>query len=100
MIHILIADDEKPARFGMAKALANAGYEISEANDGQAALEAIQTKLPDLVFLDLNMPKLEGRDVLRRLGPATRDCEIVRGRPTARHRAASRPSVGTSTPGR
>ena len=77
MIHILIADDEKPARFGMAKALANAGYEISEADDGQLALEAIQTKLPDLVFLDLNMPKLEGRDVLRRLGPATRDCEIV-----------------------
>jgi DNA-binding NtrC family response regulator len=77
MIRILIADDEPAARFGLRKALAQADYELLEAPDGAAALEAIQSQLPDLVFLDLNMPGLEGRDVLKRLGPATRDCEIV-----------------------
>jgi DNA-binding NtrC family response regulator len=77
MIRILIADDEPAARFGLRKALAGAEHELVEAADGPAALEAIQSQLPDLVFLDLNMPGLEGRDVLRKLGPAARDAEIV-----------------------
>jgi DNA-binding NtrC family response regulator len=74
---ILIADDEQPARFGMVRALAREGWEILEAADGRAALELIRTALPDLVFLDLAMPALDGRSVLRELGPAARTCEIV-----------------------
>src|ERR1700738_43256 len=76
-LKILIADDERAARFGMAKALAQGGYEIIEAADGQAALEAIRTSLPDLVFLDLTMPALDGQGVLRELAGPPAGCDIV-----------------------
>jgi CheY-like chemotaxis protein len=66
-LRILIADDERAARYGMAKALAPAGYEIAEAVDGPAALDAIRSGAHDLVFLDLNMPGLDGQGVLRQL---------------------------------
>jgi DNA-binding NtrC family response regulator len=65
---ILIADDEQAARYAMKRALESTSYDVEEASDGQAALEAIQTGSYDLVFLDLSMPKLEGREVLRQLG--------------------------------
>ena len=76
-LKILIADDEQAARFGMARALAQGGYQIALAADGPAALEAIRTCLPDLVFLDLNMPGLDGRGVLRELSGGGSACEIV-----------------------
>lgn len=76
-LHILLADDEKPARFGMKRALTHENYVVSEAEDGVAALEAIRTRAPDLVFLDLNMPGLDGQSVLRELGTQSRSCEII-----------------------
>lgn len=66
-LRILIADDEKAARFGLAKALAQGGHRIIEASDCRSAIDAIRTQLPDLVFLDLNMPDGDGRSVLREL---------------------------------
>ncbi|HUG91191.1 MAG TPA: sigma-54 dependent transcriptional regulator [Planctomycetaceae bacterium] len=77
MLRILLADDEQPARVGMARALRQSAAELLEAADGPAALEAIRTRAPDLVFLDLNMPGLTGQSVLRELGPAARQTEIV-----------------------
>ena len=76
-LHILIVDDEKPARYGMNRALARPEYEIQEATDGQAALAAIRTGVPDLVFLDLTMPGLDGLGVLRELGQSRGRCEII-----------------------
>ena len=76
-LKILIADDEQAARFGMARALAQPGFQIIEAADGPAALEAIRIRLPDLVFLDLNMPGLDGRGVLKELATNKPPCEIV-----------------------
>ena len=76
-LKILIADDEQAARFGMARALSQPGYQIIEAADGPAALEAIRTGFPDLVFLDLNMPGLDGRGVLKELATNKPPCEIV-----------------------
>jgi DNA-binding NtrC family response regulator len=66
-LRILIADDEGPARFGMARALKKSGYEIVEAENGQAALELLRSQAIDLVFLDLSMPVLGGLEVLRAL---------------------------------
>ena len=77
MLRILIADDEQPARIGMARALRSSGGEILEAADGPAALDAIRTQTPDLVLLDLNMPGMNGQAVLRALGPLVRQTEIV-----------------------
>ena len=76
-VSILIADDEKAARYGMAKALARFGEKILEAEHGTAALEIIQNERPDLVFLDLNMPELDGRGVLRALQGTEHGSEII-----------------------
>ena len=75
-LRILIADDEKAARFGLAKALARDGYVLSEAADIAATRAAIAGELPDLVFLDLRMPDGEGREVLRDFDGKP-PCEIV-----------------------
>ena len=74
-LRILIADDEKAARYGLAKALAQGSYHIIEAADVASTREAIRTQLPELVFLDLRMPDGDGRAVLRDGAP--RACEIV-----------------------
>jgi len=66
-LRILIADDEAPARFGMARALKKPGYEILEAENGQAALDLLRSQAIDLVFLDLSMPVVNGLNVLRAL---------------------------------
>jgi DNA-binding NtrC family response regulator len=76
-LRILIADDERAARFGMVKALASAEYAVAEAADGRAALDAIRAGAADLVFLDLNMPELSGQQVLRELADKATGCEIV-----------------------
>ncbi len=75
-LRILIADDEKAARYGLAKALAREGHHLDEAGDVAATRHAIRALLPDLVFLDLRMPDGDGRDVLRDFadGPP---CEVV-----------------------
>lgn len=73
---ILIVDDEQAARFGMAKALKHRDYDLIEAGDGRAALEAIRNEMPDLVFLDLTMPEMSGKDVLGELS-GENTCEII-----------------------
>lgn len=74
---LLIVDDEAPARHGMVRALRREGWAIVEAENGRIAVDLIRTQRPDLVFLDLNMPELDGLGVLRELGSATQTTEIV-----------------------
>ncbi len=64
---ILIADDETNARYGMSKALRKEGRRILEADNGRTALEIIQRESPHLVFLDINMPQLDGLSLLSEL---------------------------------
>lgn len=64
---ILIADDKASSRELVRTILENLGYVIEEASDGVEALEAVQTSSPDLVLLDLQMPRLTGQEVLTRL---------------------------------
>ena len=73
-IRTLIVDDEPLAREGLQSLLEHdAEIElIGTASDGQSALEAIQTRSPDLVFLDVQMPKRDGFGVLAELKPAER----------------------------
>jgi DNA-binding response OmpR family regulator len=65
--HILIADDETAITANLAPFLERAGFRVSIAADGQTALERIQSYPPDLAVLDVLMPRLDGREVLRRL---------------------------------
>ena len=64
---VLIADDDAAIRRGISKLLENAGFAVSEAADGIAALKAIQEQQYDLVFLDIWMPHLSGLEVLARI---------------------------------
>ncbi len=64
---ILLVDDEMPFRQIYRDALKMDGYQIIEAEDGQEALEIIEKQRPDLVLLDLVLPKLSGYDVLVKL---------------------------------
>lgn len=61
---ILIVDDEKAARYGMRKILQKDNFVISEAKDGADALQIIKTSPPQLIFLDINMPQLDGLKTL------------------------------------
>ncbi len=64
---ILIVDDEKAARFGMKLALEKDGYKVMEASDGIGAFDVIKSKCPSLIFLDINMPKIDGIQVLEEI---------------------------------
>jgi two-component system OmpR family response regulator len=64
---ILIVDDDPHIRQVLSFALAKAGMETQEAADGESALDAIAARRPDLVVLDINMPRMTGLDVCRRL---------------------------------
>jgi two-component system OmpR family response regulator len=67
---ILIVDDDPHIRQVLSFALAKAGMETSEAGDGEAALSAVSARKPDLVVLDINMPRMDGLEVCRRLRAA------------------------------
>lgn len=61
---ILIADDRPSSRELLRVVLERTGYDVLEAPDGEAALDLIRNREPDLVLLDLQMPKLDGIAVL------------------------------------
>jgi DNA-binding NtrC family response regulator len=76
-LRILIADDERPARFALRRALACDDYEIVEAEDGAAVVEFIRAAAIDLVFLDLTMPVRNGLEVLREVRDLIRTTEVI-----------------------
>lgn len=71
-VSVLVVDDSPVFRRGMGRAVEiHVGLElVGEAHGGEAALEAIERLRPDVVFLDLRMPDLDGFDVLERLRDA------------------------------
>ena len=64
---ILVVDDEPSIREVVSIYLRRAGYEVVVASDGQAALTVLEQQPPDLVVLDLMLPKVDGLDIARRL---------------------------------
>lgn len=64
---ILVVDDEKPIRRLLRTSLSAEGYEVIEAEDGNAALAAAAKEKPDAVLLDLGLPDLDGIEVLGRI---------------------------------
>ena len=80
IMKVLLADDEVEVRALVEATLANDGtIEIYTAEDGQPALEIAREVMPDVIFLDVMMPKLNGFGVCQALksDPATRDIKIV-----------------------
>jgi two-component system KDP operon response regulator KdpE len=64
---VLVVDDELPIRRFLRASLAAEGYRVDEADTGEKALKVAARQAPDLVLLDLGLPDLDGREVLRRL---------------------------------
>jgi DNA-binding response OmpR family regulator len=64
---VLVVDDEREIRDMLTDQLQDEGYAVSQAVDGEQALESVQSKLPDLVLLDITLPGVSGLEVLRRL---------------------------------
>ena len=76
---ILTADDNQQIRMLVKAALRSLGHELLEAVDGEEALEVAIERVPDLVLLDVTMPKLDGWEVLRflRQRPETADVRVM-----------------------
>lgn len=74
---VLIVDDEKLARDRLARFLGELNYpfEIQQANSGLSALEKIKEDMPDILFLDIQMPGLNGFELLQNL--EKRPCHII-----------------------
>ncbi len=64
---ILIVDDEPNIVLSLEFLMKREGYEVATAGDGEAALEALAAQTPDLVILDVMLPKMNGFDVCRRV---------------------------------
>jgi two-component system phosphate regulon response regulator PhoB len=76
---ILIVEDHPTMREAMRLVLEGEGFVIDEAPDGQVALDKIRGDVPDLVFLDMNIPGANGEEVLMSLkdDPATADVRVI-----------------------
>ncbi len=77
---MLVVDDDPFIRKLVATTLEDvAGFDLREAPDGAAALEVAEAEPPVLVFLDIDMPRIDGIEVCRRLraGAGTADTRIV-----------------------
>lgn len=79
MTKILLVDDSKFLRIATERALARAGYEVSTAADGVDALAIAREEHPDLMLLDMLLPKMTGPEVLKALknDPATEGIAVV-----------------------
>jgi DNA-binding response OmpR family regulator len=64
---VLVVDDDADVRTLVGELLTRAGYRISEAPDGRAALRVLYDERPDLVLLDVSMPELDGWGTLERI---------------------------------
>ncbi len=78
MPKVLIVDDETHIVKIIAYKLRGAGYDIASAADGVEALEAVRADRPDLILLDIMMPRMDGYETLEHLkgDPATRDIPV------------------------
>jgi DNA-binding NtrC family response regulator len=67
-IRVLVADDEENQRAGLAKMIESWGFVVETAFDGQDALEKFNQAPPDVLITDLMMPRMDGFELLKRLG--------------------------------
>jgi CheY-like chemotaxis protein len=78
-VKILLVEDSKTIRIANESALHHAGYEVICAEDGESALALARDQKPDLILLDMILPKMSGPEVLHHLKsePATAEIPVV-----------------------
>jgi DNA-binding NtrC family response regulator len=77
MADILIIDDDEDLAAILAAIVAQHGHAARTARNGREGLDRIREQRPDLLMLDLEMPRLAGPEMLRRLGPSERPIPFV-----------------------
>ena len=77
--YILVVDDDEDFRAGLRLALEMKGYQVEESSNGEEALAQLAEKAPLLVLLDLQMPVMNGREMLQRMRstPELKDVPVV-----------------------
>jgi CheY-like chemotaxis protein len=74
--HILVIDDEPSIRKSFLTALEDTAYIVETAESGEVGIERLERRKYDLIFLDLNMPGLNGVETLRELREIDKDVPI------------------------
>ena len=76
---ILLVEDSRYQRMASKRVLAEAGFDVVEASDGEQALRQVQESPPDLIILDILLPRLGGEQVLQALrqDPATARIPVI-----------------------
>jgi CheY-like chemotaxis protein len=76
---VLLVDDNEDCRIIYGSTLRHAGYEVRMANDGLQCLEHAAREVPDLILLDIGMPRMDGMEALERLkqDPRTTNVPVV-----------------------
>ena len=76
---VLVVDDEPNIVLSLDYVIKKAGYEVRVARDGEEALKAVEESAPDLILLDVMIPKRDGYDVCQtiRANPAWNDVNII-----------------------
>lgn len=73
---ILVVDDDRDIAEWLNQLLKLQGYLVSKAHDGIEALEHVAKEIPDLILMDLMMPKMDGQTAIRRLCTTDATCSI------------------------
>lgn len=76
-LQILVAEDDPDVALVLCDRLQAQGHEVATASDGQAALDALGKQTPDLVFVDIQMPRLSGLEVLKRIKAQWPDLPVI-----------------------
>jgi CheY-like chemotaxis protein len=76
---ILLIEDSKFQRIANQRALSKAGYEVIQAEDGEEGLRVARENIPDLILLDMMLPKISGLEVLRilKLEPLIKHIPVI-----------------------
>src|SRR5215472_591962 len=76
---ILVVEDQTDNRRILRDMLGNAGYELVEAESGEEALTAVETRRPDLILMDIQLPVMDGYEATRRIksNPGMKEIPII-----------------------
>ena len=74
---VLVVEDDRILRDALRIKLSNSGYEVSEAPNGEDGYAQIVEQAPDVVLLDIEMPRMSGIDVLRKLKKNLIEAKVI-----------------------